>query len=68
MISGESVLVFIGLGLILYFIIRQAVEDGMLSALKKYDDIKNKDNDIEKNSFNLLILKGLEFSILFLFK
>lgn len=48
MISGESVLVFIGLGLILYFIIREAVEDGMLSALKKYDDIKNKDNDIEE--------------------
>ena len=48
MISGESLLVFIGLGLILYFIISLAVEDGMLSALKKYDDIKNKDNDIEE--------------------
>lgn len=41
MISGVSVLVFIALGLVLYFIIREAVEDGVLSALKKYDKIKN---------------------------
>lgn len=43
MISGVSVLVFIALGLVLYFIITEAVEDGVLSALKKYDKIKNKD-------------------------
>lgn len=43
MISGGSVLIFIALGLILYFIIREAVEDGVISALKKYDKMKNKD-------------------------
>lgn len=48
MVSGESVLIFIILGLILYYVIRQAVEDGILSALKKYNESKDKDNDSKK--------------------
>lgn len=33
---------------VLYYIISMAVEDGVLSALKKYDKLKNRENNIEK--------------------
>lgn len=36
---------------ILYYIIRDAVEQGVFNALKRYDKLKEKDNNIEKNSF-----------------
>lgn len=34
---------------ILYFIIRDAVEQGVFNALMRYDKLKKKDNDIEEN-------------------
>lgn len=34
---------------ILYFIIRDAVEQGVFSALRRYDKLKEKDDDIEKD-------------------
>lgn len=48
MIDGFTIIVFIVLCVILYYIIRFAVEDAMLSALKRYDNEKQKNNGVEE--------------------